>query len=250
MESRIVHNTGIPGKEFAYEYSLPLAGIPPETDPEWAAWLSRLVERDADAVHGDLRKRFHGLSAELRRLGEIVAEYRPFSVIVYGGTPHIWARKSATDVIFLPPESNDAEVAAALKPYQLNSHELLIEFLVRFGGMGHRWLGQGVVFAGSRSRGKTIFEPAVDDFEAGREYLTEEEFAERRRRFAPWLSGVTLLIGDDGYLWHIGPGGTICLHECGERDVYGTFASLSEFLERFVRSAEEIGLFEGVLSGF
>lgn len=252
MDRRIVHETPIPvaGREFAYEYELPLAGIPAEVDAEWTDWLGEYVKGDANEVHRRVRNRFRGLGSELARLGELVGEYRPFSLLVYGGTPLLWLKKTPTDFIYLPPEGDPKEVAAALRPFRLESHALLIEFLANFGGMGERWPWEAVEFGGSRSHGKTILEPAVDDLEAGREYRTEAEFQERRRRFAPWLDGATLLFGDDGHLWHIGPNGTICLHECGESDVYGTFESLSEFIRAFLEAVRPEGLFRSVRDGF
>jgi hypothetical protein len=249
MTERIVHCTPIP--VLAYEYRLPLREVPAEADPEWKDWISVFVGLDQNRAKELVQRRFRDASAELLDLSNRVTEFSPFSILVYEGTPLVWLEQTLEkrrDLIYLPPESNASEVAAALEPFQLDSHRLLVEFLMLFGGMGELRPWEANEFAGRRRRGKTTIVPATEAIDGGNEYRSEAEVQERQRRFSRWIGGIELLTGDDGRYWHIGADGSVCQHDLG-CSLGGYLESLPEMITSFVTASKEDRLFEGAYDG-
>lgn len=235
----------------AFEYRLPLTVIPAEVDVEWQAWLAPYLNRSAAEVADLVRARFREVSPEFRDLSELVMEHVPFAVLVYRGAPLIWCVRDAYNghgILYLPPELERGVVREALRPYGLDTHELLAEYFALFGGMGQGWPWEAIEFAGHRKGGTLVIEPARTTIEAGFSYKTQAEIDDIRRRYARWLGGVDVLIGDDGWMWHIGPDGSICNHQDGVLDVNGV--SIVELVGQLVATRTELHLFNGVYHGF
>jgi len=252
--SRTVHDTGIPveGMELAFEYEFPLSAVPSELDAAWRGLIEALVGRSADEIHDLIRSRLSQVSAALAPLVTAVLTFRPFSLLIYDGTPLFWLEKRAgehREQIYLPPEGSARDVESALSSFGLTAQSLLKEFIIKFGGLGDRRPWEAVEFAGMPKSGKVVLRPATDDLGGADKYIKKSEVAERRRRFEPWRGGLNLLTGGDDLNWHIGADGTLCEHEMGSPKVRKTFASLEVFLEVFLSSAEGDWLFRGAYYG-
>lgn len=235
-----------------FEYRLPLAAIPAEVDVEWHAWLMPYLNRSAADVAELVRARFRDVSPEFRELSELVLEHVPFAVLVYRRAPLIWCVRgdafNGHGMLYLPPELERGIVREALRPFGLDSHELLVEYFALFGGMGQGWPWEAGEFAGHRKRGTLVIEPAKTTIEAGFEYKTQAEIDDIRTRYARWLGGVDVLIGDDGMMWHIGPDGSICNHQDDVLDADGV--SIAELVAQLVATRTDRHLFNGVYHGF
>lgn len=235
----------------AFEYRLPLAVIPPKVDAEWHAWLSPYLNRSAAEVAELVRARFRDASPEFRELSELVSEHVPFAVLVYRGAPLIWCLRGeygGHGLLYLPPELERGLVRDALRPFGVDTHELLVEYFALFGGMGQGWPWEAGEFAGHRKRGTLVIGAAKDTIEAGFEYKTQAEIDDIRTRYARWLGGVDVLIGDDGLMWHIGPDGSICNHQDDVLDP--ETVSIGELVAQLVATRTDRHLFNGVYHGF
>jgi len=118
--NRIVHQTPIPveGWGEAYEYLLPLRGVPREAAEAWRDWLTPLVSLEAEGVREVLRRRYAESGTRFTELRDRVLEYVPFSILVYGGTPLLWMRRAwlaEHDFIYLPPQTDYEELLRGLE---------------------------------------------------------------------------------------------------------------------------------------
>jgi len=250
MKQKVVHETGIPmeGESAAYEYTLPLLDIPSEVDERWSDWLDGYRGLDQQEVRKSIENQYAPKNEALQSLHRAILNFNPFSILVFSGTPHFWM-ENGEDRIYLAPPIPRHESSVALEPYDLASCQVLVDFLMLFGGMGDRYPWEEIEFFGKRSEGHVIVEPSLEVFDAGSEYRSAAENRERHSRFAPWMKGIQILNGGDGKYWLLGEDHTVCEHTCGDDEIAGTFKDFSELLACFVDASEESCLFAGGYNG-
>jgi len=211
----IVHNTGIPieSRLEAFEFGLPFKTIHESCDKCWIEWVELLAGQTPQSIQSKISERLDAALPEFQSLAGKIRNYEPFSILFYGGVPHVWAARNNRgypDSIYIPPPAPVDHLTDRLRSFPEISRIQISNFVSVFGGIGQRYPWEAVEFD---REGKLI------------------------------NGSVRLLHGDDGTEWAITHSGEIQHRDHGAAWSEQHLPSINSFVDKFT-SCAEIDLFE------